>query len=503
MTGSQPVPRLQARDVGRTFPGVIALDRVSMHVHPGEVLAVVGENGAGKSTLMKILAGLLQPDSGRILMDGEVVHLHSAHQAMQLGISLIHQELNLADNLDVGSNILLGREPSRLGFVNHARQRRLALEALSMLNLQIDPGRRVSTLSIGQQQLIEIARAISARTRVLIMDEPTSSLTTAESEVLEQVIDRLRRQGMAIIYISHRLEEVTRLADRVVVLRDGRLAGELSREQIGRDSIVRLMVGRQIQPAPSTSGEPGDVVLQARGLVTEAHPGSCIDLELRKGRVVGLAGLLGSGRTELLETIFGLRRPLAGSIMINGRPLMTCSPRHSMSRGIMLLPEDRAAQGLFLGESISSNISIANLQRLSRLGFLDRAAIQRLAEESIHRLSIRSTGPNQAVQVLSGGNQQKVVMARCLSRDPELLLLDEPSRGVDIGAKFEIHALTRRLAADGRAVLMASSEMEELCTVPDEVVVLCDGKIAGRLRKHQVNEQNIMTLATGGAFEAA
>jgi ribose transport system ATP-binding protein len=500
MTDVSAPPFLEARRIGKRFPGVVALDGVDLVARPGEVLAVIGENGAGKSTLMKILGGVQQPDAGQVLVDGAPVTIGSVRQAERLGIGLIHQELNLADNLDVASNLFLGREPNRFGIVNRRRLYRDAAALLERAGFDLDPRQPVRSMPIGQQQLVEIAKALSLDARVLIMDEPSSSLSARESERLFDVIRDLRARGVAILYISHRLAEVEALADRVLGLRDGRNAGELSRGQISRAAMVRLMVGRDLsQQFPHTAHRAGEVVLRARGLRTRRFPQHAIDLELRAGEVVAVAGLVGSGRSELLHGLFGVDPPISGEIEALGRPLAPGRPLESIRAGVALVPEDRKQQGLVIEMNVRENLSLASLAQHHTAGLRSGAYERRVSGDMIGRLGIRTPGDRQVVRYLSGGNQQKVVFGKWLATRPKVLLLDEPTRGIDVGAKREIYTIMSRLAAEGTAILFVSSELEEVLGMSDRALVMHDGALAGELSRAQLSEEAIMRLATGQA----
>jgi len=493
-------PLVEVRGISKRFPGVRALEQVSLHVGQAEVLALIGENGAGKSTLLKILAGVQPPDEGDILVAGRAVRFRGVEDALEAGIALIHQELNLADNLDVAGNIFLGREPRRLGLLDFATMRREAAGWLAMVGLDLDPATPLADLPIGRQQLVEIAKALSTDARLLIMDEPTSSLSARETETLFRVVKDLRSRGVSVIWISHRLGEVKELADRVVVLRDGRNVGEIaSRGEIEHDRMIRMMVGRDIDRlARRPSHPPGDVVLATRDLRTPAHPGHAVSLEVRAGEIVGLAGLVGAGRTELVTTLFGITPAVAGSITVGGRLVTPRSPIEAISAGLALVPEDRKQQGLVLEMAVRENMSLVALWPESRAGFVDFAHERRLAAEMIPALAIKTPGDRQAVQFLSGGNQQKVVLAKWLAMKPKVLLLDEPTRGIDVGAKAEIYDLVHRLAGAGLAVLFVSSEMEEILSLADRALVMHEGRLAGGLARDELTEENVMQLAAGG-----
>ncbi|HYG77436.1 MAG TPA: sugar ABC transporter ATP-binding protein [Planctomycetota bacterium] len=493
-------PLLEVQTVTKRFPGVLALRGVSLTLGRGEVLAVVGENGAGKSTLMKILAGVQTPDTGRILIDGVPVSINSCRAAASFGIALIHQELNLADNLDVGANIFLGREPRKMGFVDKKEIYSRSKEVLARVGLDVSPDTIVETLSIGQQQMVEIAKALSANARVLIMDEPTSSLSSGETEALFRVVKDLRSKGVSIVYISHRLGEVKELADRVTVLRDGQNAGELQRAEICHDAMVRLMVGRDLsQFYARTQHAPGKPVLEVRNLVTPAWPKHALNFSIRAGEVVGLAGLVGAGRTELLRVLFGVDRALGGSILIDGKAVELKNPMDAIRSGVALVPEDRKQQGLVLEMAVRENLTLPGLQRNQRAaGFLNKSWEQQDAISLIEKLRIKTPTPEQAAQFLSGGNQQKIVVGKWLALHPKIFLLDEPTRGVDIGARQEIYKLMESLAEKGMAILFASSDMEEVLGMSDRTLVMHEGSITGELQRSELSEEAVMRLATGG-----
>jgi len=504
-TATHP-PLLEIRGVSKSFPGVRALTQVDLRLYPGEVLALLGENGAGKSTLMKILAGIQQPDAGEILIDGRAVRFDSVRSASQLGIALIHQELNLADNLDVGANIFLGREPCRWpGIVRRTEIDRQSAEVIRQVGLRLSPRTLVGTLPIGKQQMVEIAKALSQHARILIMDEPTSSLSAAESEALFRVVKDLRTQGVSIVYISHRLGEVAELADRVAVLRDGRNAGELARHEIDHDRMVRLMVGRDISQFYARQAHPaGEATLEVRNLTTPAFPQHQLSFHVRSGEIVGVAGLVGAGRTELLRVLFGVDDALGGQIRVAGQTVRFHSPADAIRAGVALVPEDRKQAGLIVEMSVRQNLSLAGLRRHQwTAGVLNQRQERQIAAEMIRQLNIKTPHDNQIVRYLSGGNQQKVVLGKWLSLKPRVLLLDEPTRGIDVGAKEEIYRLMERLAADGVAILFVSSEMEEILGMSDRTLVMHEGRIGGELSRDQLNEEAVMQLATGGKVQAA
>jgi ribose transport system ATP-binding protein len=499
------------RGVSKAFPGVQALSSVSLRLDRAEVLAVVGENGAGKSTLMKILAGIYRPDAGAILVDGRPVRPGDVTEALRLGISLIHQELDLAENLSVAANLFLGREMLLAGLLlSNRRMNEAARGLLDRVGLACAPETVVRDLTPGQRQLVEIARALSLRVRILIMDEPTSSLTQTETDRLYEVIDDLKGQGVAVVYISHRLAEVERVADRVLVLRDGRNAGELlgAAGRITHDAMVRLMVGREPSqffhkehtPRPKT----GTPRLEVRNLSYAGGPGRDVgssppaSFAVYAGEVVGVAGLVGAGRTELAEALFGIRRVVAGEVLLDGTPVRIDRPRRAVDAGLLLVPEDRRHHGLMLGATIERNIGLPNLDRLSTAGLVSAGQERTLAREMSQRLRVRAPDVAMTVGLLSGGNQQKVVLGKWLARRPRMLLFDEPTRGIDVGAKSEIYALMDQLAADGVAILMISSDLEEILGMSDRVLVMHEGRVAGELARGELSEEAIIHLATGG-----
>ncbi|MHC4995993.1 MAG: sugar ABC transporter ATP-binding protein [Planctomycetota bacterium] len=498
-------PLLQARSITKRFPGVLALHEVHMSVEPGEVLAVIGENGAGKSTLMKIIAGVQEPTEGRLLVDGNLVRIDSVETAMDLGIALIHQELNLADNLDVAANVFLGREPhNALGVIDKKKTYAETQQHLDMVGLDCAPTTLVRDLPIGQQQLIEIAKALSTNARLIIFDEPTSSLSMRETVQLFSVIKSLRDRDVSVMYISHRLGEVIELADRVTVLRDGENAGELAREEISHDAMVKLMVGRDVSQfyarQPHT---PGDPVLQVKGLKTQANPFCEIDFEIRAGEIVGIAGLVGAGRSEVLQAVFGVDQPLGGEVRINGQPIDTSSSTHAIQSGVALVPENRKEHGLVVEMNVRENISLAGLFRHNSAGILDKTHELKTSTQMIEALSVKTPSDQQITKYLSGGNQQKVVLGKWLSLQPKVLLLDEPTRGIDIGAKEEIYKLMDRLAGQGVAICFVSSEMEEVLGMSDRTLVMHEGRITGELSREELSEEAVMQLATGQSHTQA
>lgn len=497
-------PLLEARDVSKAFLGAQALSNSCFSISSGEIVALIGENGAGKSTLMKILAGIHLPDTGMLLVDGHPVALKGPEDAIRRGIVLIHQELNLAENLTIAENLVLGREPTwggPLGLVNRSAMCRIARSALNKVGLSANPETLVGSLPLGQKQLVEIARALSLNARVLIMDEPTSSLSQQETDRLIQVMEELRDKGVAIIYISHRLSEVKRVADRVVSLRDGKNSGNISRQDITHDAMVRLMVGRELARVDRPKSAGGKVLLEVKELRHSSSAPKGISFEVRAGEVVCMAGLVGAGRTEVAETLYGVRQMISGQILLSGTDFKPRTPSTAIKRGLLLVPEDRRHHGLILAESIRGNISLPNLRRISRIGLVSRRLENQMALGGIAELGIRTTGQTKAAGHLSGGNQQKVVLARWLAANPTILILDEPTRGVDVGAKSDIYHLIDQLVARGVGVLMISSDLEEVLRLSDRVLVLHEHSIAGELARQDLSEEAVMRLATGSVPE--
>ncbi|MCM8746847.1 sugar ABC transporter ATP-binding protein [Thermomicrobium sp. CFH 73360] len=494
------VPVLEARNISKRFPGVVALERVSLCVSPGEILAVVGENGAGKSTLMKILSGALQPDEGEILLDGRRVRFSDPRQALAQGIGIIYQELSVIDTLSVGENVFLGRLPERPGLpgsVDWPRLWRDAARVLERVGVRIDPQWQVRELSVAQKQLVEIARALSQDVRVLILDEPTSSLSLQETERLFEILRGLRAQGVAVIYISHRLEEIFALADRVTVLRDGRVVGTLPIGEATREGLIRMMVGRDLSAYyRAVRSTPGPIRLEVRGLCRSGvlHD---VSLRVRGGEIVGLAGLVGAGRTELARCLFGVDPVDRGEIRIDGRLVTIRNPRDAARHGIVLVPEDRKLQGLVLILSVRENVTLPVLAQLGWLGFPSRRAEERITQLFVERLRIRTPSLEQRVMNLSGGNQQKVVLARALATNPKVLILDEPTRGIDVGAKAEVHTLIAELAEAGMGILLISSELPEVLSMSHRVLVMSGGRIVAEFPREEATEEGVLAAATG------
>ncbi|MFC4909975.1 sugar ABC transporter ATP-binding protein [Actinomadura gamaensis] len=491
---------LRVRGLRKGFPGVQALDGVDFDLRPGEVHVLLGENGAGKSTLIKTLSGAHRPDEGTIEVDGEAVQIRSAQDAADLGIATIYQEFNLVPELTVAENLFLGRQPRRFGLVDKRAMNARARELLARVGVDVEPTARMGDLGIARAQMVEIAKALGLDARILIMDEPTAVLTTGEVDRLFEIVSGLRGQGVAVVFITHHLEEIPRVGDRVTVLRDGRSVGEVPADTPERE-LVRLMVGRSIeQQYPRERTEPGPVLLQVKGLGREGVFED-VSFEVRAGEVVGLAGLVGAGRTEVARAVFGADRYDTGEVIVDGRRLPPGSVHAAREAGLGLVPEDRKGQGLVLGADVGENLGLVTLGADSRGGLVDRSKHRAEAAGMADRLGVRMSGLGQEVRTLSGGNQQKVVIGKWLLADARVLVLDEPTRGVDVGAKVEIYQLVNRLTAAGRAVLMISSDLPEVLGMSDRVLVMARGRIAGELPAADATQDAVMALAVAGAPE--
>ncbi|MGV9289390.1 sugar ABC transporter ATP-binding protein [Streptomyces sp. NPDC003719] len=497
-------PLLSMSGITKSFPGVRALDGVDLDVQAGEVHCLLGQNGAGKSTLIKVLAGAHQPDTGTIRWRGEDVVLRSPIAAMRLGIATIYQELDLVEHLSVAENVHLGHEPTTAGFVVRGRA---AKESTAQLlkrlgHPEVDPGRLVGDLSAAQQQIVSMARALSHDVRLIVMDEPSAALDPDEVDNLFRIVSDLTADGVAVVYISHRLEEIRRIGDRVTVLKDGRaVAGGLPAESTPTREVVALMTGRNVEyvfPERPAAPPTADPVLSVRGLAREGEFAP-LDLDVRPGEIVGLAGLVGSGRSEILETVYGARRASAGQVVVEGRPLRPGSVRAAVRAGLGLAPEERKAQALLMLESVTRNVSVSAMSRFSRAGWIDRGAELGAARAATRELSLRPDNPAVPVRTLSGGNQQKAVLARWLLRGCRVLLLDEPTRGVDVGARAELYAVIRRLADEGLAVLLVSSEVPEVLGLADRVLVLREGRVVHEAPARELDEHRVLDLVMEGS----
>jgi rhamnose transport system ATP-binding protein len=488
---------LQTTALAKAYAGARALAGVSFDLKASEVHAIVGENGAGKSTLIKILSGAESPDSGSLAVRSAAWRALTPPLARSLGIATIYQQPSLFPHLSVAENVAIAREPGGMWRrVRWAERRAAAREVLERLGVAIDPDRLVDTLTMPEQQVVEIAKALATDARIVIMDEPTASLGGREVERLLAIVERLRSGGAGIIYISHRLEEVFTVANRITVLRDGEAVATRDAASIDRAELIRLMVGRDFTAVyPRRSGQPGHLALEVRGLSSRASGLHDVSLDVRHGEIVGVAGLVGSGRTELAETIFGLRQADSGSIAIDGAPVQIRRPDEAMAHGLGYLPEDRRQHGVVLPMTIAANTTLASLDRVARHGVIDAAAERGVAEQAVRDLGVKTASIDAPVESLSGGNQQKVALARWLAIDPAILILDEPTQGVDVGAKAEIHAIINRLADRGAAVVMISSELPEVLAISDRIAVMRDGTIAGVLTRAEATADRVMELA--------
>ncbi len=488
---------LEMDGVSKEFPGVKALNDVTLQVRTGTVHALMGENGAGKSTLMKCLFGIYAPDAGEIRMNGRKLHLPDSRSALNGGIAMIHQELHPVPRRSVMENIWLGRFPMRGPFVDHGRMFRDTEKLFEDLNMDLKPDTIIGNLSVSQIQMIEIAKAVSYNAKVIIMDEPTSSLTGNEVEHLFRIIGDLKKRGVAIIYISHKMEEILRISDDVTIMRDGRKIGTWPASELTTDLIISRMVGRDLtQRYPNRENVPGEVVLRVEGF-TSPFPKSFKDVsfELRRGEILGVGGLVGAQRTELIEALFGLRSVASGSMLLNGMPVKIRRPVDAIRHKMALLTEERRVTGIIPVLSVLENTVIANQKSYARYGFLNEARRREDTERHVGRLSVKTPSMKTLIRYLSGGNQQKVLLARWLLTQPDILLLDEPTRGIDVGAKYEIYSIIADLAASGKSIIMISSEMPELLGMSDRIMVMCEGRLTGIVDGKTATEEQIMRLA--------
>ena len=491
--------RLKLEHIVKTFPGVQAVKDVTLEAYPGEILALVGENGAGKSTLMNILSGSFPADLGKIYLDGEEVQVSSPRRAQELGIAMIHQELALIPQMTVAQNIYLGREPRfAAGILLDEKQLVAQAEKLiEQLGLDFPVTAPISDLSIAQRQMVEIAKAISFQSRIIILDEPTSALSDREAEILFNLMRSLRADNVTLIYISHRMEEIFSLSDRVAVMRDGNLVGVAPTSELDVNLVVQMMVGRELKDFfPKAQAEIGEVILEANKLNSGKRVKE-ISFTLRRGEILGLAGLVGSGRTDVARVLFGADRLDSGEIKLDGRVVNIRSPQEAIKLGVGLVTEDRKAQGLFLGQSVRSNASVLLFEKLARLGFILYKKIEDWISLSVAKLAIKTPSLQQRVRNLSGGNQQKVILARWLAVNPQVLILDEPTRGIDVASKAEIHALIGELAAKGMAIMMISSELPEVLAISDRILVMREGRLMAEFDRTVATQDKIMQAATG------
>ena len=495
---------LEMRGVCKSFPGVKALDHAQLKLRPGTVHALMGENGAGKSTLMKCMFGIYKMDEGEIYIDGEKVVISDPLEAWDKGISMVHQELQPIPARTIGENIFLGRYPMKkaLGFipvVDHDKMYEDTAKLLKRVRMDFDPKQKLGTLTVSQMQSVEIAKAVAGNCRVLILDEPTSSLTQNEVEALFRIVEDLKKEGVAIVYISHKMDEILRISDEVTIMRDGQYIGTWEAKDLTTDFIITKMVGRELTNLyPKRENIPGEVVFEVEDF-TSINPRSFrhCSFNVRKGEILGVAGLVGAQRTELMEGLFGTRSHISGTIRYQGRELKITRPKDAIDQGIAMLTEDRRGSGIMGVLSVADNISIASLNKYVDHGFvLNTKKIDELVEENRQKMNIKTPSGKTLIQSLSGGNQQKVLIGRWLANDPDVLILDEPTRGIDVGAKYEIYCIIADLAKQGKSVIMISSEMGELIGMSDRIMVMCDGRITGFIDGKEANQENIMALAT-------
>ena len=488
----------------KTFPGVVALDNVNLDVRSGTVHSLMGENGAGKSTLMKCLIGMYTPDEGTVELAGDIVRFKDTKDGLEHGISMIHQELSPVPEMMVAENIWLGREPrGRLGLLSPAAMFRKTRELFDEWKINIDPKARMKDLTVSKQQMVEIAKAISYDAKIIIMDEPTSAIPEREVAHLHGMIKRLTDFGVAIIYITHKMDEVFRISDDITVFRDGKHVGSYPAKELDRDKLIKLMVGRELTDLfPKEEAEIGDVVLSVQGL-TRGSVVKDVSFELHRGEILGLAGLMGAGRTEVLETIFGIEKADSGEVVLNGKTLRIKQPSDAIRAGMALLTEDRKLNGIMGVLSVRDNITAAALPRYSPRGVLRVGEMRKDSEDQREKLRIKTPSLSQLIKNLSGGNQQKALISRWLLTVPDVLMIDEPTRGIDVGAKSEIHRLMSMLAQEGKAIIMVSSELPEVLGMSDRILVMHEGRISGELSREEANQESVMHLATGGDEVAA
>jgi ribose transport system ATP-binding protein len=488
--------------ISKGFPGVQALENVSFAVEPGQVRALLGENGAGKSTLLKILSGIYRADAGEILINGKAVDIRSPKAAQLAGIALIHQELQQVPELDVAQNMFLGHAVTKFGVItNRKAMQKKARELLLQLDPSIDVQAKIKTLRVAQRQIVEIAKALLAQARIIAMDEPTSSLTPIEFEKLVSVIDRLKADGVAVIYVSHKLDEVFRVASNATVLRDGKLVANVDLSDVTEDAVINMMVGRSLDIPPHQSHVQETIVLSVEGLCRDRQVRD-VSLQLRKGEVLGIAGLVGSGRTELVKLLTGVDRPTAGHITLNGKDVHFANPREAIAAGIALLPEDRKKEGIIPLRSVAINAALPSYRKLTRAGFIKTEQLSRQVNELAQTVNLRPHDIDRAIRLFSGGNQQKAILCRWLMAGSDILVFDEPTRGIDVGAKGEIYKLIDSLAAAGRSIIVVSSELPEILRLADNVIVMRSGAMAGKLKRSELTEGAVMSLAITGKLAA-
>lgn len=496
--------RLEMREICKSFPGVKALDHAQLRLRPGTVHALMGENGAGKSTLMKCMFGIYKMDEGELYFEGKKVEIHDPMEALNMGIAMVHQELQPIPARTVGENIFLGRYPMKkalgiIPIVDHKKMYENTAELLKKVRMEFDPKQMLGELSVSQMQSVEIAKAVSANCKVLILDEPTSSLTQNEVEALFRIIEDLKADGVSIVYISHKMDEILRISDEVTIMRDGQYVGTWDAKDLTTDTIITKMVGRELTNLfPKRENVPGEVVFEVEEF-TSINPKSFrnASFTLRKGEILGVGGLVGAQRTELMEGIFGIRSHSKGIIKYNGKELKINRPKDAIDQGIAMLTEDRRASGILGVLSIADNISVASLKQYLDYGFcINNKKVENLVQENVAKMNIKTPSSKTQIQTLSGGNQQKVLIGRWLANNPDVLILDEPTRGIDVGAKYEIYCIIAELAKQGKSIIMISSEMAELIGMSDRIMVMCDGKVTGFIDSSEASQENIMELAT-------
>ncbi|MBR3606626.1 MAG: sugar ABC transporter ATP-binding protein [Lachnospiraceae bacterium] len=496
--------RLEMREICKSFPGVKALDHAQLRLRPGTVHALMGENGAGKSTLMKCMFGIYKMDEGELYFEGKKVEIHDPMEALNMGIAMVHQELQPIPARTVGENIFLGRYPMKkvlgiIPIVDHKKMYDNTAELLKKVRMEFDPKQMLGELSVSQMQSVEIAKAVSANCKVLILDEPTSSLTQNEVEALFRIIEDLKADGVSIVYISHKMDEILRISDEVTIMRDGQYVGTWDAKDLTTDTIITKMVGRELTNLfPKRENVPGEIVFEVEDF-TSINPKSFrnASFTLRKGEILGVGGLVGAQRTELMEGIFGIRSHSKGTIKYNGKELKINRPKDAIDQGIAMLTEDRRASGILGVLSIADNISVASLKQYLDYGFcINNKKVENLVQENVAKMNIKTPSSKTQIQSLSGGNQQKVLIGRWLANNPDVLILDEPTRGIDVGAKYEIYCIIAELAKQGKSIIMISSEMAELIGMSDRIMVMCDGKVTGFIEGSEASQENIMELAT-------
>ncbi len=484
---------LEMKDISKRFPGVKALDHVHLQVRPGTVHSLMGENGAGKSTLMNCLFGIYSPDEGEIILDGKSVRFENPAQALANHVSMVHQELNQVPEQNVMENMWLGRYPQKGGLIDEKKMFEDTRKIFQDLDIDVDPRAKVGTLPVSQKQMIEIGKAVSYNAKIIVMDEPTSSLTEKEVEHLFRIIKKLVEKKTSVVYISHKMEEILRISDDVTIMRDGKWIDTRPAGELTIDQIIKMMVGREMtERYPRRDTKPGDVLLEVKNLSSASPAFTGVNFELHKGEILGIAGLVGSKRTEVLETLFGIRRKGEGQIIVEGREVQNRSPREAIANGFAMLTEERRKDGIFAGLSVGFNMSIDNLSSYRKNGLLNERKIKADVDKMIRTMNIKTPSSKQQMGNLSGGNQQKVILARWLLTEPEILLLDEPTRGIDVGAKYEIYQLVNKLVAEGRGILIVSSEMPELFGVCDRILVMSNGRQSGIFNPAEINQETIM-----------